>query len=505
MERLDRLIHPPRPDPLEPERILPRLVRSEWGRFRPGGSLTDLRLDVVVDFTRGGTDCGLHPLPRYGCWSILHGGERDLWGMQAAIDELLSGDPVAGAALEVRAATEVEDGILRSVQVRTDLQSLARTRSQLYWASTGLVPSALGELSALGQLPRRDGASSSPKKKRDVGIFPGFASLRLAGKMVGRVVRNRASELLHRERWIIGYRFSDDSGSRSHRPETSLDGCPVLEPTDGRSWADPFPVYRDGRFYVFLEEFGGDLPHGHLSVLELARDGTASVPRPILRDQHHISHPFVFTWKGQDFLVPETRSTRRIELYRARQFPHAWRLEDVLLDREGAVDATLFQHHDRWWMFVNRSPESFTPPDVELHLYWALTPMGPWSPHPLNPVVTDVRRARPAGRLFRSGRHLIRPGQDCSLRYGGAIVLNEVIELDPKRYRERPFARIEPTWAPNLVGTHTLNADRGLTVVDGLRREPRWDYGFSGRYRSDHQIMTLSPPGSDGQPVLEAR
>jgi hypothetical protein len=72
---------------------------------------------------------------------------------------------------------------------------------------------------------------------------------------------------------------------------------------------------------------------------------------------------------------------------------------------------------------------------------------------------------------LRGGR-LYRPAQDCARGYGGALVFNEVLELGPERYRERPAARLDPTWARGLNGTHTYNEGGGVEVVDGRRN--RW-------------------------------
>ena len=50
-------------------------------------------------------------------------------------------------------------------------------------------------------------------------------------------------------------------------------------------------------------------------------------------------------------------------------------------------------------MFVNVGIEGGEAHD-ELHLYSAPGILGPWKPHPRNPVKSDVRSARPAGRVY---------------------------------------------------------------------------------------------------------
>jgi hypothetical protein len=92
----------------------------------------------------------------------------------------------------------------------------------------------------------------------------------------------------------------------------------------------------------------------------------------------------------------------------------------------------------------------------ELFLFHAEAPTGPWLPHPRNPIVSDPRRARPAGALFREGDTLYRPGQDCAADYGAAFWVNRVEQLDERHYRETPIRRITPEWHPDGLCTHTL-------------------------------------------------
>jgi hypothetical protein len=88
-------------------------------------------------------------------------------------------------------------------------------------------------------------------------------------------------------------------------------------------------------------------------------------------------------------------------------------------------------------------------------------------------VISDVRRARPAGPLFHEGGRLFRPSQDSSGRYGRALNINEVEVLNTREYRERIVDRIEPGWNPAFVAVHSLSRSGGLTVMDAVLREPR--------------------------------
>ena len=168
-------------------------------------------------------------------------------------------------------------------------------------------------------------------------------------------------------------------------------------------------------------------------------------------------------------MVPESAAVSAVRLFRAEEFPTRWRHERDLLTGLPMVDATLHAHEGRWYMFVNVS-ETGGSLDDELFLFHADTPLGPWRPHAQNPIRSDVRSARPAGRLFRRGGALIRPSQDSSVTYGYAINLCEIDVLSPTQYRERIVERIEPTWRPGLLGCHALAVSPTCEVIDAKWR-----------------------------------
>ncbi|MCI0548615.1 MAG: formyl transferase, partial [Candidatus Rokubacteria bacterium] len=211
---------------------------------------------------------------------------------------------------------------------------------------------------------------------------------------------------------------------------------------------------------------------GVIAWMQRVAPGRFTQPETVLQGPHHLSYPYVFEHEGAVWMIPETAQARRIELYRARAFPRSWERVAVLLDEVNAVDATLLRHDRCWWMFANIGEAGSSTWD-ELFAFHADSPLGPWKPHAANPVKSDVRSARPAGRLFRREGRLIRPAQDCSRSYGGSLALCEVLELTPTRYRERVIAEIGPEWLPGNLGFHTLSFSERIEFIDGKIARPR--------------------------------
>ena len=167
-------------------------------------------------------------------------------------------------------------------------------------------------------------------------------------------------------------------------------------------------------------------------------------------------------------MIPETGENNAVELYHCTHFPHQWRFEKTLISNAHAVDATLVKAQDKWWLFANFIEKGST--WDTLNLYYADHPLSDqWTPHPLNPIVKDIHSARPAGRIFLHNDGLIRPSQDCSIRYGYAINFNRIITLTKTDYAETCEQIFKPPLEGPILATHTFNSMAGLTVIDAKR------------------------------------
>jgi hypothetical protein len=242
---------------------------------------------------------------------------------------------------------------------------------------------------------------------------------------------------------------------------------------DGSIYADPFLFEHEGRHHLFCEEVSLGAKRGVISHTELRLDGIpADPPKPVLEADCHVSYPFLFAHEGEVFMIPETRAARRIELYRAVSFPHGWRRDAILLGDIEAADATVLAYDGRLWLFASVSAPGASSAD-ELHVFWAEALRGPWHPHACNPVVSDVRCARPAGAIRHWGTRIVRPGQDCSRRYGGAVSFREIEVLTPSAYAEHEIDRLDPANLGGARAAHTYASDGRFEAIDLRRRELR--------------------------------
>lgn len=241
----------------------------------------------------------------------------------------------------------------------------------------------------------------------------------------------------------------------------------LLAPPKDCFWADPFLWKKNGEHYVFFEELPFETMKGHISCLKIDQEMNIVSNQVVLERPYHLSYPFLFEYRDQLYMLPETKQNNEIELYQCQSFPDEWQKVSTLIPNIQAVDSTLLEWNNKWWLFTNVAKAGGNAYD-SLYLFFADSPLSTtWTPHPLNPVVQDVKRARPAGNIVKLDNSLIRPSQDCSVRYGFAINFNRIDILSETEYKETLLnSFLPPKNDKSILATHTWNQLGNLQVID---------------------------------------
>jgi hypothetical protein len=404
---------------------------------------------------------------RYGVWILSHADEQERRRVPPLFWEMYRGD-LYRTTLEAHLSAG-ERRVLYSSHGRPNRTSLHRSRNEAYWKSAGAIARALDALSERGpsyleSRPRPEG----PGEHEGGGPPPTAVVVQHVAAVGIGVVARRLRKLAFKEEWFVAARLVR-GGSLVDESSIELDGFRPFPAAPGEHFADPFVFEDRGEAYVFFERYDEATRKGGIAYARLdSKAEPLGAAASALNRDYHVSYPFVFRHRGEIFMIPESLENQTVDLYRAVDFPSRWVLEQRLLSGVCAVDPTLLEESSRLWLFLNIAEPGASVND-ELHVYSSTSLAGPWMPHPENPVVSDVRRARPAGRIFRHGGRVIRPSQDCSRGYGTAVVFNRIDLLTTEEYLETPIARVEPRWARGLVGTHTYNSIGRLEVLDGRR------------------------------------
>lgn len=432
-------------------------------------NIRENKLDVIIDLGNIRLTRALCGKALYGVWnggasynSRFRNGPPCFW-------EVMENESTTELTLQMSASDKSCDKVLYRSWTATDLHSVKGNRSKVYWKLANAIVRTLRNLYELGpQALEEDPAPAVAIESGPRDICPNNAQMvvflaRMAIKRFRLWFRNYT----RKEQWILAYSINDTPIT-----ERNLNELQYLEPPKGKFWADPFPIERDGKFFIFFEEFLYESMKAHISVMEMDSNGSFKAPVKVLERDYHLSYPFMFEWEDNFYMIPETKGNKAIELYRCTEFPHKWEFEKTLVENVQAVDTTLFEKDGLWWLFCNIGGKDFASND-ELNIFYSKTPLGPWIPHKRNPVKSDVRSSRPAGRLFYRNEDLFRPAQDCSKRMGGAMCLNRVTSLTTEDFKEELVTRIEPNWIKGLHGVHTLNTAGRLTMMDCFRYIPK--------------------------------
>ena len=479
----DRLFAKPG-DPLslvDPKLAWPTVPRIDLTAVAPGedgvddlavASLTVAQLDVIVQPV-GRPLAALTAFARHGVWVFEHG-NPDGTSMTPGLYAVLNADDTLRSDL----VAMTNDG-RRTVLARTcsapDLTSARRSMNRVLAKLTAYPARQVVRLSLRSTATTEEIALEPPRavagpRKRSSAAADRVIARALPGHL-GRLLSRLPERFVWPQHWILAQlpdvpedRFPDP---RQHRSN-------IIEPPSGVSWADPFPVEHDTGLLVFIEEWSYATRKGRIALLTREADGSWGAAQAILERDVHLSYPFVFEWQGDWYLMPEAMEGGTLDLYRATDFPTRWTFDRHVMEGVRIADATIAEIDGAWWMFAAVALTDAASTD-ELHLFSGPGPLGPWRPHQCNPVVSDVRSARPAGRLFRHDGAWYRPSQDSTGRYGRAIVISRIDRLDLDGYEETIVEQIQPEWTPGGLGTHTLNRAGRVVLLDvSVKDRPGW-------------------------------
>jgi hypothetical protein len=423
-----------------------------------------LGLDVAV--VLGDVDpAPLERVARFGSWRYAFGDAHDPRERLAGVHEVVSGSPTTSVAIRIRA--NGSERIACRSWSRTLDWSVAQNRANLFSKASAFLARSLAALHARGQRwLDEETVEAAGAAACSIGDAP--LAIRNIPRLGAKLVARALERAFTVGQWSIAFRFAQQESW-----EPSLAGFHRLAPPRDRFWADPFPLVRGERAWIFFEELEYGAGKADISVVEVDRAGRASRPRKVLQRDYHLSYPSLIEDGGELYMIPESAGNHTVEIYRCVEFPHRWRREKVLIDGLWCADATVWRAEDRWWMFVNTGNEGAEIHD-ELHIFSAPRLLGPWSPHPRNPVKSDIRCARPAGSLFTEGGALYRPAQICAPIYGAGVSLQRVTKLTPHEYAEVEERRILPPEGAGFIGMHTINRAGDLSVADVFARRSRF-------------------------------
>lgn len=285
--------------------------------------------------------------------------------------------------------------------------------------------------------------------------------------MIGVKISDRVLDKIgiRSEKWSIflGQGIFMDTLGRDEEP---------FEMPNDEFWADPFLFDHKGQRYVFFENYSYLTKRGKISCGLLKEDKLVNVT-DVLAVDYHLSFPFIFEEEGDVFLMPESSENKRLEIYRAVDFPTKWELYTTAFEGEAVADAFFYNDNENQkWLFLNKQVSSASPMDSELYIYKVDSiRLKNLQSHAQNPVIIDSRTARNGGALFTHNGKLYRPSQrNIDGIYGRALNLNEILTLNINEYKESTAEVVKPTFDKGLMAMHHLHQSGAYYIFDAAYR-----------------------------------
>lgn len=434
--------------------------------------IKEFQLDVIIRLGFRILKGEILKVAKYGIWSLHHGDNMINRGSPPGYWETINKIPNTCSVLQIL-SEDLDNGmVIYRSQSMTNTLSVNLNIQPVYWKSVSFIPRKLEELSRIGWdsfKEKYEGDEEPVIYHHPLYRVPQpWQAFKNGLRMLLRAIRYYTSKLWWKQQWHILYKFDKDAFTSIYQYKK------LIPPTD-RLWADPFVMYHEGIHHLFVEEMYYSDKKGHISHMVLDHNGIASEVTPIIKEKYHLSFPNIFKINETFFMIPESGNARKVQLYKCNDFPLSWTEDRVLLKDLNTVDTVVKFYEDRWWIFTNIAARKGCSTKDELHIYYTDDLLqGEILAHPQNPVVSDASNGRMAGKIFEHNGNLYRPAQNSSINYGYGFNFNKIVTLSPTSYIEELVSTVTPDWDKTVLSTHTYNRANGVTVIDALRRIPRF-------------------------------
>jgi hypothetical protein len=394
-------------------------------------ALADLDLDVILVLGLPAIRGALAGVAAGGAWLLAHselGGQPDV--THAGFWEVFQRADHTTLKLWRLGTAENGDELL-------DMRSF---NTEMFWLKNRARALSLGNLMVFDTLRTLDHPEGrKPASPNNLHVHTGMGRpLPVTWDGAAYLARQAwlASSLVFRRAMKRNVRWRIGMCPTGHQQVLTSDAA-VMVPPKGRFFADPFVCTRDGRPYIFFEDYYFRERKGKISVATF-ENGAFQFLGVVLDLPYHLSYPYIFEHAGNTYMVPETCGNRTIELWKCTEFPLKWELEITLMNNISAVDTIVFPYGGYWWLFTNIDRTNGQSHCDELFAFYADAPDSTqWTPHAQNPIINSPIKARNAGMVMADDGSVIRCAQTQGfLHYGKGVSLNRIEQLSPSAYSE---------------------------------------------------------------------
>ena len=397
---------------------------------------------------------------KYGVWAFHHGDEMKYRGIPTGFWELYFSEKTSAATLQ-QLSEKLNAGIvLKKGYLKTQVTYVKNRDLLLFesakWPKLLAKKIQLGQTEIFEQAPSLTSAPIRTIPTNSQMINYGIKSFFRLAKKVWR-------SYFFTDFWNIAVVEAPiNSFLKPQLPKATW--FPKLPKS--KFLADPFALFYNDKLHIIYEVFPYQTGLGEIAALEY-KHGLYKDNGHVITEPFHMSYPYLIQFDKQIYCIPETWESNQVRLYKAVEFPLKWELDRVMIDNYAGIDNTPLYHNDYWWLF---STDKENGAHFNLNLFYTKDFFGGWQAHPLNPIKTDIRSARPAGTIFSEQGEIYRPAMDYSEKVEGRIIINRITKISTTEFEEEVHNIINPyrdTYFSDKI--HTLGACGPYTVIDGAK------------------------------------
>jgi hypothetical protein len=270
------------------------------------------------------------------------------------------------------------------------------------------------------------------------------------------------------KKWIIGI-FRDDIRdiirSKTFNPDIKW----LMKESVDKFYADPFLITsKDENLRVICEEYPFEDDYGKISLMTLDKKFNLVNYKILLDTGSHLSYPFLFTENNRIYVFPESKKSGKVICYEYDKENESLEFRKEILTLS-LVDSSILKYDNKYWLFGTQNENE---KNYKLFLFFSENLMGPYKPHPCNPVKSGLDGTRSAGDFIEVDGSIYRPSQNCTYDYGESMTVNKITLLNETAFAEEPYMDIrinKKNKCNNGMHTiHTINVINDNVVVDGM-------------------------------------
>ena len=298
-----------------------------------------------------------------------------------------------------------------------------------------------------------------------------FLQILIAMTFISLVIANYRYPFFYNKNlpWEVGYNISQKLDNQLSINQqniiSSIDIINTDHEIESKFIADPFFIIKDDTTFLFVE----NQINGDGAVIDLFKKFNNDVVYggTILNPEFHISFPQVFKYEDEFYMLPETKRSNNVLLYKSNAFPYDWNVSDTLIKNVRYKDPAILIMDSLKIIFTCND-------DLELFVYCSDNIFEGWK------ECDDYKKkygneVRAGGRIINYNERYYLPMQNMREAYGTSLTL---YEISNSQKGIRLIKRIENLISPQKGELHFNSA---MHHLDFQKYNDNYVYYYDGQ------------------------